>query len=81
MPTEKYDGWRKSDSGGGGGPGQAQRKAEAEKTREDDPQLRVREKFGELFNPTCHKGHLELMIPDGRDIFIQFHFKVECIRN
>ena len=58
------------DSGGGDGPGQAQWKAEADKNRDTNSQLRVMEKFRELFNPNCCEFHLCPMSPDGREIYI-----------
>ena len=36
------------------------------KNIEKDPQLRVMDKFGEFFNPSCQEGHLCTMVPDGR---------------
>ena len=77
----KEDGGRKLDSGSVDGTVQAQRKVESDKNRETDPQIRAMEKFCELFNPACSKGHRCPMIPYGREICIQFHSKEECARN
>ena len=54
----KEDGGRKSESRGGNGLVQTQRKVEAEKNRETEPQIRVMDNFGGLFNLVCCEKNL-----------------------
>ena len=51
--------------------------SQRQRKRETDPHIKVIDKFGELFKPTCCEVHLCPMGPDGREICIRLHYKGE----
>ena len=77
----KEGGGRKSESRGGNGLVQTQRKVEAEKNRETEPQIRVMDNFGGLFNLVCCEVNLWTKVTNGREVCIQFHSKGDYVWN